>query len=249
MSEMVPPFEGGRQHGEQRRVRLGDIGIDGLARLDAIARYLQDVASDDSRTAEFDGTGGVWVVRRTIMEIPSRPRLEEELELTTFLGGIGGRWAERRTTVQGSRGGAVEAAALWVYVDRETAFPKPVPPGFAEVWGNAGGRKVSGRLTHGDPPDGEEPVRWAVRQTDYDTLGHMNNAAYWEVVEEELARRELIGCPGRFELEYRAPVEPHHDVGVIVREAGDGGALDLWIVGDGTVHATARARPSSRGAD
>ena len=62
-------------------------------------------------------------------------------------------WAERRTTIAGDRGGAVEATALWVFVDPETGRPRPLDPEQVEVWGaSAGNHKVRARLTHDDAP-------------------------------------------------------------------------------------------------
>ncbi|HEX2850838.1 MAG TPA: acyl-ACP thioesterase domain-containing protein, partial [Acidimicrobiales bacterium] len=85
-AEFVDPAPRARTVTRGRRVRLGDAGIDGRLRLDALARYLQDVASDDSRDAGFEGTGGVWVVRRTVLQVDVRPHLDDEVALTTFLG-------------------------------------------------------------------------------------------------------------------------------------------------------------------
>ena len=50
-------------------MRLGDVDPSGRLRLDAIARYLQDVASDDAADAGLD-TG--WVARRTLIECAGR---------------------------------------------------------------------------------------------------------------------------------------------------------------------------------
>ena len=44
----------GRRFVATRRVRLGDVLPSGDARLDAIARYLQDVAADDGHDAGID---------------------------------------------------------------------------------------------------------------------------------------------------------------------------------------------------
>jgi len=250
---MVAAAPGGRVFGAERRVRLGDAGPDGAARLDALARYLQDVASDDTRDAGFEAPGGVWVVRRTVLHVVRRPQLESVVRLETFVGGLGPRWAERRTTLSlvpapaaGDSGHAgarreivAEAAALWVYVDRVSAFPKPVPGGFENVWGDARGRRVSGRLSHGEPPAGARRRPWVLRSSDFDTLGHVNNAAYWEVVEDEMARRGGTGAGGRYAVEHRLPIEPGDEVDVLVDPAG-GPVFGIWIVGRRGVYASAR---------
>src|SRR4051812_34858097 len=112
---LIPVPVKGRRFVARRAVRLGDASPGGRLRLDAIARYLQDVADDDAGDAGLAGSS--WVVRRTTIEVRRPPVLREVLEVTTFCSGVGGRWAERRTSLRGGRGGRVEAVALWVHVD------------------------------------------------------------------------------------------------------------------------------------
>ena len=50
----------------ERTVRLGEADADGRLRLDAIARYLGDVAEDGVDDAGYDEHTG-WLVRRTSM--------------------------------------------------------------------------------------------------------------------------------------------------------------------------------------
>ena len=70
-------------------------------------------------------------------------------------------------------------------------------------------------------------------------LNHVNNAVYWEAVEEELARRRELRAPLRAELEHRAPIEPGADVEVAIVEAPGTAALWLRDPAAGTVYATA----------
>jgi acyl-ACP thioesterase len=229
----------GRIFARQRRVRLGDVSPGGRLRLDAFARYLQDVSNDDTRDAEYPDIMG-WVVRRTVVVVERFARLGEIVDARTFCSGTGSRWAERRVSVQGEEGAVMEAATIWVHVDLETGRPKVLPPDFFALYGEtAAGRTVRARLVHPDPPDGAEVQPWPVRYVDYDVLAHMNNAAYWAVVEEELDRRRELRAPMRAEVEFRNAVERGHEVGVITEAIEDGVAM--WLVGDtGAVHASAR---------
>ena len=105
-------------------MRIGDASPGGRLRLDALARYLQDVSNDDTRDGGLDDDG--WVVRRTALRAERIPVMGEELVLQTFCSGTGGRWAERRVRIRGDRGGVVDAVSLWVHVDLATGRPAPL---------------------------------------------------------------------------------------------------------------------------
>jgi acyl-ACP thioesterase len=184
---------------------LGDVTPTGRARLDAIARWLQDAAFADVFDAGVPDEG-VWIVRRMELQVERFPRFWEPLEIATFCSGTGRLWAERRTTIRGGDGGHVEAVALWVHLDPDGARPRPLPEGFEAIYGAAAdGRRVRARLHHpGAPPDGAATTPWTFREADLDLADHVNNAAYWEVLEEELAGADPP-VPYRAEIEHRAP--------------------------------------------
>jgi acyl-ACP thioesterase len=142
----------------------------------------------------------------------------------------------------GDLGAAVEAATVWVHLDMATGRPRRLPPQFLELYGEAAaGRTLRARLVHPDPPAEAAARPWPLRVTDFDVLGHVNNAAYWEIVEEELARRRDLRAPLRAEVEHRNAVEPGQPVEVVSRD-GDDGALSLWVVGPAGVAASAVIR-------
>jgi acyl-ACP thioesterase len=196
---------------------LGDVGTDGRVRLDALARFVQDVAGDDSAEADLPDSL-YWVVRRSVIEQSTSLRFGEGVSLATFCSGLGSRWAERRVSMQGSAGGGAEAVSVWVHVDPVTGRPVPLGAAFeARYRPAAAGRQVDGRLRHTaldiDDP-GVVVVPWLPRVTDLDVLDHVTNAVAWMVVEQALAHtRALVDGrsgsmgPRRTEVEYRDPVD------------------------------------------
>jgi acyl-ACP thioesterase len=238
-SEFVACPDDGRRVTATRRVRLGDVTPTGRLRLDALARYLQDIAADDVDEA---GIPGAWVLRRVELRVGRLPQFREDVELVTFCSGTGGRWAERRTTMSRASDGdvSVESVALWVYVDAQ-GRPAPLEDWFFDLYGAAAnGRRVGQRLKLPAPPAGTTSRPWTVRRTDLDVLGHVNNAVAWAVVEDELARdpSPLGGRIVAAELEYRAAID-EGDRCEIVRHDLDGG-FACWITVDGDVRVSAR---------
>lgn len=203
------PPDGGRIFHQTARAGFGDCAPSGRVRLDAIARWLQDIAYADVEDAGL-ATMAVWVVRKTRMRVQRFPRFGEKLELLTFCSGLGSMWGERRTTIArpGELGSDVEAAALWVHLDPETWRPFPFSAEETALYGAAAaGRRISARLRHPAPEADGQTSAWTFRAIDLDIAGHVNNAAYWQPLEEEL----LTGTDPQLidaEIEFRTPAQP-----------------------------------------
>ena len=229
----------GRTFAATRRVRWGDTDRTGRLRLDAVARHLQDVANDDTRDAGLD-PAEPWVVRRTALRVDRAPTTGELVTATTWSGGHGRRWAERRTSLVGDGGGRVEAAALWVHIDAASGLPARLGDRFHEIYDEAaGGRSVGARLRLPGPPADAEARPWPLRRTDLDGLGHVNNAATWEPVADALDRLGLR--PTYAELEYGDAIGPDDEVTLRWhrQDAGERAVLGVWLTVDGQVRARA----------
>ena len=217
-----------RRFTTRRRISLSDTDATGRLRLDAIARYLQDVASEDWLDAGFDHDSHVWVVRRTELSITEPFRPEDAIELTTWCSGIAGSAAARRYSIRGDAGGNVEAESIWIHLDHDLR-PKRLDGRFLDLYGaSAAGRRAPTRFTLPLPP-GQYGETWSFRGTDVDRLGHVNNAAYW--VPLDLAWGPSCATAT---LEYRRPIDASD---AVVLVAGD---RSLWLVVDGEVRAAAR---------
>jgi acyl-ACP thioesterase len=232
--EFVACPPGGREIVRTRRVRLGDVTAGGRVRLDALARYFQDIAADDVDEA---GVKGSWVMRRMALRVDRALAFRDEIELRTFCSGTGGRVAERRTTLLRDASPAVEAVAVWVYLD-ERGRPAPLEGWFFDLYGNAAaGRRVTGRLRHGPPPATASARPWPLRATDFDVLAHVNNAASWAAVEDELDRVLHGRAPVAAEIEYRTAVDPGESVEL--RSTVTGNRLACWLTTGAEVRTSA----------
>jgi acyl-ACP thioesterase len=233
VTELVPrPLEG-RVFEQVVRPGFADCAPSGRIRLDALARWLQDVAYGDVVEAGMAHTA-VWVVRRTRIRVERFPRFGDTHTLATFCSGLGRMWAERRTSISrlGQPDSDAEAVSVWVHLDPVHWRPVPFTEEEARLYGtSAAGRRVTARLRHPLPDSIAHGSHWSFRATELDIAGHVNNAAYWQPLEEE-----LLGGPepGRIdaELEYRSPSQPGDKL--LLRDGAR-----RWITSvDGETHAS-----------
>ncbi len=230
MIEFVALTDLGRRYSGQFRVRLGDADAAGVIRLDGIARVLQDVATDDWEDTGLESSD-TWVVRRTTIRVAEGgrwPRYKEVMTVTTWCGGTGAAWAERRTNISVHGELLVEAVALWVPVD-PSGHPVRIKPAFFDVYGEAmQGRKVSGRIAAPNVAADAQRLAWPLRRADLDIVGHVNNAAVWQAV------TEVVTTPVSWvSVIHHGAVESGHDV-QIAHVPGS-----LWLLVDGEVRVAA----------
>jgi acyl-ACP thioesterase len=254
LTEIVDPPGTGRVFTQRMRPGLADCAPSGRIRLDGLARWLQEIAYSDVEDAGL-AFHAVWVVRRTRMRIARFPRFAERFALETFCSGLGRMWAERRTRIvrtdtDGTADGGtpvadVEAVSLWVHLDPATWRPTPFTDEELAIYSDTlPDRRVTARLRHPAPGDAAELARIRFRASECDVAGHVNNAAFWQALEEELLADETARAdvaPAGLdaidaELEFRTPAQPGEKL-ILARHDR------RWIVAtDGEVHASAQLK-------
>jgi acyl-ACP thioesterase len=226
--EIGGPPRSGRTFSLPMRPLLGDCAPSGRVRLDALARWAQDVAYADIEDAGME-QAAIWVVRRTRIKVVSFPRFGEHFEVQTFASGLGRMWAQRSTIITPVQAGGgplatplatapvVELVSLWIHLDPVRRVPSLLTEAELEIYAEAaGGRRCPHRLTHPRPPGESESAvtgpesdsEWVFRRTDTDLADHINNAAYWEALEEELLARDDDPSGVDAEVEFRTPAQP-----------------------------------------
>ena len=224
-----------RRFRSSRTIGLSDVDAGGRLRLDAASQYLQDIASDDTMDAGWAPDSHFWVVRKTELEVVTPFRDDQAVEIETWASGIAAAAASRHYTLR-ARSGHIEAESVWIHLDAELR-PLRLGERFLSVYGEsaAAGPRPSTRLTL--PAPAVAPSRdWPLRVTDIDRLGHVNNPAYYEPLEEVWAGR--LDGRLRVVLEYRQPI----DLGERVEIAEDGDAV--WLVVGDEVRAAAILVPA-----
>jgi acyl-ACP thioesterase len=228
--EPLPPLPSvGRTFRSSRRIRLSDRGPDGRLRLDAVASYLQDIASDDVDETGWGAPEHLWVVRSIRIDVLAPPVEDDRVELTTWSSGRASIAAARRMSLAGDRGGRVELDSVWIHLGRD-ARPARIED-FDIYAESAGDRAVSTRLELRAPDHGAKRTAWPLRTTDLDVLGHVNNAAYWHAVEHRLPEAGIdLRRPFRARLDYRHPLDLGDRVDLL-EEVGDGTLALAFTVG------------------
>jgi acyl-ACP thioesterase len=234
LTEIVPRPQSGRMYNSWVTPGLADVAPSGRTRLDALARWIQDVSYADMEDAGLAHLA-VWVIRRMRISVARFPRFGERFKMETFCSGLGRMWAERRVTIapEGDGEGAVEAVTLWVHLDPAGQRPTPLLPAEIDTFSEAAsGRRVTARLRHPRPQAAVEEQRWRFRHIDCDLAGHVNNSAYFQPLEEELLS-DGAGEPDCLdvEIEFRSAAQPGEKLVL-----SDGARR--WIVGNGDTHAS-----------
>ena len=173
------------------RVRVSHHELDAFGRVypAAYLRHLAAVAVDASTAAGFDGrwyaTNGVhWLVRRTTFALHAPASAGTELEVRTWVEDFRRVRSQRRYDVRKADGTRVlDAVTDWVLVESASGKLRRVPAEMEERFGVAA-EPVAPRAAWTAPPAPPAPARavYPVRYTDLDSLMHVNNAAYLDVL-------------------------------------------------------------------
>jgi acyl-ACP thioesterase len=232
VEDLVPIPARGRTFSSCRRIRLSDMDDRGRLRLDSVARYLQDVAIEDVEETGWGLPEHLWFIRSIRIDALA-PFLEDgEVELVTWCSGLAAIAAGRRWSLTGDRGGRIEVDSVWIHLG---PGERPARLDGFDVYAEAtGGRAVSTKLALAAPASDGWRSPWPLRRTDVDLHGHVNNAAYWQAVEERLAgARPDVRRPLRAKLDYRLPIDVDDRVELL--ESSDECGLSLgFVVGDET---------------
>lgn len=238
--------ENGRTFNTSRRVRTGDIDSERRLRLDGIARYLQDIGSDNLEAVHADATHPLWIVRRTVIDVLEPAVWPERVHLRRWCSAFSTRWTNMRVQIAGDSGALIETEAFWIHISQETGMPTRIEDDFLDRLGETTDEhrlKWKRRLTESAPASDEDGVAetdFTLRATDIDPFDHVNNAIYWQAV-EELLSPDMVAVPHRAIVEYLAPIVSTDKI--VLRTRRDSSAFTVWFLVDDTLKAVARVTP------
>ena len=207
---------------EVYRARFDEAGPDGRLRTSTYLRWAQDLAWRHSEKAGLarDWYGErrlTWLIRAVELDLATELRFGDTVRVTTEVIGFRRVWARRRTMFADAGSGRLSATALtdWVLLG-ESGLPARVPEEISQRFAVGAATFSPLRV---DLPDTPRKASWrefAIRLSEVDPLGHVNNAAYIDYVEEHLAATGLgelaQRLPRRVRGEFRLAAEPGADL-------------------------------------
>lgn len=209
----------------KRRVRVGDCDVHGNLRIDAVARYLQDVGFDDTNDLGL-GDGGIWVARSIEIVAISKdnwPTRNQVVELETYCGGVGKVVAQRNVNIFNDGVKSIETKTLWVSLDQDANL-SPIPTWLKDVYSNA--ESVSSKRQLSLKPKGES-IDFPLRQTDLDINNHANNSLAFDALFEA---SHAVGVEdfSRVYIEYHAPIDIADDTEIRIETTNSG--FNAWLI-------------------
>ncbi|WP_024806331.1 acyl-[acyl-carrier-protein] thioesterase [Nocardia sp. BMG51109] len=224
-------------------VRLGDTDSDGRLRLDAVARYLQDAAYDNLKTAPEGRLHQAWLIRRTVMDVLGPIEFGEQVRLRRWAGGLSEHWVDVRVRLDGENGGVIDTTSFGIHIDPVAGRPARMTDRFkAPMLAHTTDHRLRWKAMLREFPGAaaDETHPFPLRVTDFDWLRHVNNAVYWEVVEEHLPSWAAAG-PYRGVVEHVGAVTAGDKVEVRSTDAGSARRIQVEV--DGTARALALIEP------
>lgn len=215
------------------KLLTGDIDMNLDARLDGVARYIQEVGAEHLVDAGFAEIHPHWIVQRTVIDVLEPIEWPSDIVFHRWAAGISTRWCAMRVRLDGSEGGRIETEGFWINMNKETLTPSLVSDAlfdrFASTTENT---RLKWRPWLAGPAADDAVTPFALRHTDIDHFRHVNNTVYWHGVHEVQALYpEVVGRRYRAVVEYRKPIAYGEQVNLhsTVRD----GEVRLWfVVGD-----------------
>lgn len=153
--------------------------------------------------------GESWVLNRVAAAIHRYPNYEEELKLVTWSTGIRGFKGYREFRVFHGDELVVSASSLWVYVNIRTKSLTKVPKDLADAFPvreQAVYFPDLDRLRVDPPSEAAPAVEISLRYTDIDGNGHVNNAAYFDLLQSAFAHSSLPVRPARLAIHFHKEI-------------------------------------------
>lgn len=209
----------------ERRIGFFEINENLELRPRALVNLLQEAAALHSRTAGYEApalmeNGRAWILHRIAIVIDRIPVFGDEIEIVTWHRGSRKFRSYRDFELLQHGEKLVSAASLWLFIDTERKKILKPPDDVAESYTVEPVVATDIDIDRWRPENRFQPessATVATRPSDYDPLGHVNNALYLDYLETLTER--VFGAPYRMRqihIQYNREIPK----GVLSVEAG-----------------------------
>lgn len=185
-------------------------------KLGDLFRRLQEAAITHSErvglgSKALAAVGKAWVLARMQADIRRYPRHHEEVTVVTWHRGAQGYRAFRDFVVRVGDEPVATATSLWLFVDLQRKRLLRVPEDTVAAYTVESDVALGDTVARWKPDLGFEPAcvtRLATRAGDYDFLGHVNNAVYFDFLETLTSRAfETPRRIRRLKIEFKKEID------------------------------------------
>ncbi len=244
-----------------QRVNYHECDVNQMVRDACYLRYMQEAAFDASAAAgywdeQYQAMRRVWLIHESAVEFVTPLRFGDHVRVRTWVADFRRVRSRRAYELRRAADDVLVARAHtdWVFLDLDTGRPATIPDEVIAAFfpGDRPGEALERERFPAapPPPPGVFTLRQRVQWRDLDSVGHVNNAAYGDAI-ENAAREAIAGCgwPARrmaaegfdiaarqLRIEYRHQAAP-----------GDELVISTWLselTEDGAVRHTTVARGS-----
>ena len=212
------------------KLATSDIDHQRRARLDGVARYIQEVGAEHLIDAEYAEIHPHWIVQRTVIDVVEPLDWPNDIIFRRWCSGISSRWCAMRVRLDGSNGGRIETEGFWINMNKDTLTPSLIAEGFFNrLATTTENHRLKWRPWLAGPDEqAATATPFALRYTDGDHFEHVNNTVYWHGVHEVLAHAsDLCAPPYRAVVEYRKPIKL--DESLTIRSVRRNDLLHIWF--------------------
>ena len=189
--------------------------------------------------------GTAWMLYRLAVTYERLPVLEEQIEVVTWHKGVKGFRAYRDFEIFQDHEKIATASSIWVFIDLERKKILKVPAGVQTDYGVESSSAEKMDIEDWKPDTRFAPhtvANIATRPSDYDPLGHVNSAVYFDYL-ESLPTEPLLPSEKSARILIQFNREIHLDVGEIEIGMSDlDGRIYFKITSPGVVHASGEFR-------
>ncbi|MDI9916574.1 acyl-ACP thioesterase domain-containing protein [Rhodococcus sp. IEGM 1379] len=116
-------------------------------------------------------------------------RWPHQVHLRRCYSGISSKWCSMRVRIDSDDGGLVESEGFWINVDPKTGMPARISERFTRDLDST----VVDQHLHWhrwiDPePSASSGTAFPLRSSDFDPFDHVNNAVYWQPIEDAMGK-------------------------------------------------------------